>query len=109
MAAPGFPCHSLRREGPWRLTDREIAALARRDDLVILTHDLDLGEIFYLAEEAQLGILVLRLHQQTVETVNDVLTRFLTSGVLATLDLNDSLVILSESAYRVYRGPRGQL
>jgi predicted nuclease of predicted toxin-antitoxin system len=108
LAALGFSCRSLRREGPWRLTDREIAALARRDGLVILTHDLDFGEIFYLAGETQLGIIVLRLRQQTVETVNDVLTRFLTSGVLTTLDLNNSLVILSETSYRVYRGPRGQ-
>jgi predicted nuclease of predicted toxin-antitoxin system len=107
LAGLGFSCHSLRREGPWRLTDREIAAMARRDGLVILTHDLDFGEIFYLAQESQIGIIVLRLHQQTVETVNDILTRFLTSEVLTTLNVHDSLVILSESSYRVYRGPRG--
>ena len=71
LEALGFQCRSLCREGPWRLTDREIAALARREGLVILTHDLDFGEIFYLAEESHIGIIVLRLHQQTVETVND--------------------------------------
>jgi predicted nuclease of predicted toxin-antitoxin system len=108
LVALGFPCRSLRRERPWRLTDREIAALAHRDSLVILTHDLDFGEIFYLTEEGQIGIIVVRLHQQTVEIVNDLLTGFLMSGILSTLNLHHSLVILSESSYRVYRGPRGQ-
>jgi predicted nuclease of predicted toxin-antitoxin system len=106
LEALGFRCRSLRREGPWRLTDREIAALAQREGLIVLTHDLDFGEIFYLAGRGDLGILVLRLHRQTVEAVNDVLARFLTSPLPETLDLNHSLVILSETSYRVYRGPR---
>ena len=108
LEALGLSCRSLRREGPWRLADSEIAALARREDLVILTHDLDFGEIFFLASDGQIGIIVLRLHRQTVEAANDVLTRFLGSGVPPTLDLRHSLVILSETSYRVYRGPRGQ-
>jgi hypothetical protein len=31
LKALGYPCHSLRRDGPWRLSDREIVALAKRD------------------------------------------------------------------------------
>jgi hypothetical protein len=30
LEALGYACHSLRRDGPWRLTDREIVALAKR-------------------------------------------------------------------------------
>lgn len=108
LTALGFPCRSLRRDGPWRLADREIAALARHEGLVILTHDLDFGEIFYMSEEGHLGIIVLRLHCQTVEAVNDVLTRFLGSGMRETLNLADSLVVLSETSYRVYHGRRGR-
>jgi len=108
LEALGFPCRSLRRAGPWRMADREIAALARRDGLVILTHDLDFGEIFYAAEDGQVGIIVLRLHRQTVEAVNEVLARFLKSPVLESVDLSCSLVMLSEASYRVYHGSRGQ-
>jgi hypothetical protein len=46
----GYPCHSLCREGPRRLSDREIVALAKREGRVILTHDLDFGQIYYFAE-----------------------------------------------------------
>ncbi len=116
LEALGYPCRSLCREGPRRLSDREIVALAKREGQVILTHDLDpstssghrFGQIYYFAEEGQVGILVLRLHHQTVEAVNDVLQRFLRSEALTEQQLRKSLVILSETTYRVYQGPRGE-
>lgn len=104
----GCRCHSLRRDGPWQFSDREIVALAKRDGQVILTHDLDFGEIYFSMERGHVGVLVLRLRNQTVEAVNDVLGRFLLSDALDPQQLKHSLVILSETAYRVYRGQRGQ-
>lgn len=103
----GFPCRSLSRDGPHGLSDRQIVALARQEGHVILTHDLDFGEIYYFASEGQIGILVLRLRHQTVEAVNDVLGRFLDSEVFPPEQLRGSLVVLSETTYRVYQGPRG--
>jgi len=107
LEALGYSCHSLRRDGPRRLTDREIVALAKQEEHVILTQDLDFGEIYYFSEKGQVGILVLRLRHQTVEAVNDVLQRFLQSGALTEQQLRRSLVVLSETTYRVYQGPRG--
>ncbi|HEC35337.1 MAG TPA: hypothetical protein ENI39_02245 [Anaerolineae bacterium] len=104
----GFPCHSLRRNGPRRLSDSEIITLAKQESRVILTHDLDFGEIYYLAEKGTIGILVLRLRHQTVEWVNDVLQRFLTSGALGEEEFRQSLVVVSENWYRVYQGPKGE-
>ena len=108
LTALGYPCVSLRRDGPWRLSDREIVSFARREGHVILTHDLDFGEIFFSSEEGQVGVVVLRLRRQTVETVNHIVERFLESGALDSLQLQNSLVVLSETAYRVYQGPRGE-
>ena len=102
------PCRSLRRDGPRRLPDRAVIDLAIRDDRVIPTHDLDFGETYYLSESGRLGVLVLRLRNQTVEVVNDVLRRFLTSGVVPEERLRRSLVVLSENWYRIYQGPRGE-
>jgi len=108
LEALGYPCRSLCREGPRQLSDREIVSLAKREGRVILTHDLDFGQIYYFAEEGQVGILVLRLRHQTVEVVNDVLQRFLRSEALTEQQLQKSLVILAETTYRVYQGPRGE-
>jgi predicted nuclease of predicted toxin-antitoxin system len=104
----GYSCHSLRRNGPRRLSDSEIIALARQERRVILTHDIDFGETYYLAERGAIGILGLRLRHQTVEMVNEVLQRFLTSGVLSEEVLGRSLVVVSENWYRIYQGPRGE-
>jgi predicted nuclease of predicted toxin-antitoxin system len=108
LDALGYPCHSLRRDGPRRLKDGQIVALARQEGRVILTHDLDFGQIYYLAEKGEVGILVLRLRNQTVESVNAVLERFLKSDILNSVDLQQSLVVVSEFWYRVYQGPRGE-
>jgi len=107
LAALGYPCYSLRRDGPWQLTDREIVRLARQQGRIIITHDLDFGETYYLAEKGQVGMLVLRLHHQTVEMVNDVLQRFLQSGAITEERLKKSLVVVSETTYRIYQGPCG--
>lgn len=108
LEALGYPCHSLRRDGPHQLSDRGIVALARQGNRVILTQDLDFGEIYYLAEQGWVGILVLRLRRQTVEVVNEVLERFLKSGAVSPEDLQRSLVIVAENWYRIYAGPRGR-
>lgn len=103
----GYSCHSLRRDGPWQLIDREIVRLARQQGRVIITHDLDFGETYYLAEKGQVGMLVLRLRNRTVEVVNNVLQRFLQSGAVTEEQLGKSLVIVSETTYRIYQGPHG--
>ncbi len=107
LEALGYPCRSLRRDGPWGLSDAEIVALARQEGRIVLTHDLDFGEIYYFSTAGEVGMVVLRLRDQTVEAVNDVLGRFLQAGVLTEEELRHALVILSENTYRVYRGPRG--
>jgi len=39
--------------------------------------------------------------------VNDVLQRFLQSGAITEERLKKSLVVVSETTYRIYQGPRG--
>ena len=107
LKALGYECHSLVREGPRQLADPEIVALAKREQRIILTHDLDFGEIYYFVEDGELGVIVLRLRHQTIEAVNDVLERFLDARALSESQLQRALVILSESSYRVHGGPRG--
>jgi len=104
----GYPCLSLRRDGPRRLSDRAVIALAKQEGRIILTHDLDFGQIYYLAEKGRVGIIVLRLRHQTVEVVNEVLERFLKSGAVSPEVLQRSLIIVTENWYRVYQGPRGE-
>ena len=105
----GYACYSILRDGPLHLQDAEIVALAKQDGRIVITHDLDFGQIYYSAEQGEIGVLVLRLRDQTVEAVNVVLRSFLSTSALTDQELQHSLVILTENAYRVFRGPRGRL
>ena len=104
----GYSCYSILRDGPRRISDRQIARMARESGRVIITHDLDFGQIFYFSEPGQLGVIVLRLKEQTVESVNEVLGRFLQAADIEVDALVHSLVILSERQYRIFGGPRGE-
>lgn len=82
------------------LSDAEVVELARIEQRVIVTFDLDFGEIYHFAARGQIGVIILRLDDQTVESVNQVLDAFLTS-IAGDIDLDKSLVILDEHRARV--------
>jgi hypothetical protein len=69
---------------------------------VIVTFDQDFGEIYHFRERGRLGVIVLRPEDQTVESVNNLLDRFFPIQA-PTIDLDTSLVILSESRVRIIR------
>ena len=59
------------------LKDPEVVNLAQKQKRVIVTFDLDFGELYHAKSDKPAGIIVLRLQDQTVESVNQVLQKFL--------------------------------
>lgn len=90
------------RSAPPELPDEEVIAHAKREQRVIVTLDQDFGEIYYLRERGRVGVLVLRLRDQTVASVNRVLAAFFHTQA-PTIDLDTSLVVLDEHQVRVVR------
>jgi predicted nuclease of predicted toxin-antitoxin system len=82
--------------------DEEVVARAKHEQRVIVTLDQDFGEIYYLRERGRLGVLVLRLRDQTVASVNRVLTSFFQAQA-HNIDLDTSLVVIDEHQVRVIR------
>ena len=82
----GFDVVDLLTLGQSHLTDREIVAMAKRESRVVITFDLDFGKIYHRWERGQIGAMVLRLEDQTVESVNLVLGRFF-ANVATTVSL----------------------
>lgn len=87
----------------YSLTDNEVVALAKEQGRVIITFDRDFGEIYHFREKGNVGVIVLRLENQTVESVNAVLARFFV-GQAETIDLDTTLVMLDEHRVRIIRG-----
>ena len=86
--------------GLGHLQDEDLVALAKREGRVIVTFDLDLGEIFHRRERGRIGVIILRLSNQTVESVNQALGRFC-SGQAATILLERSLVVIDDTRVRI--------
>lgn len=95
-----FDAIHLRTIGLGELSDDEVVTLAKREGRVIITFDLDYGEIYKRWERGQIGVILLRLEDQTSSSVNRVLDRFFRQDAPG-IDLTSSLVILDEARTRV--------
>ena len=86
-----------------RAPDREIADRARRENRVILTFDLDFGEILALGVHDRPSVVIFRLSDETAPSVNQKLSAVL-SQVEAALD-SGALVLIEDARYRVRKLP----
>lgn len=100
----GLDVVALQTLGLGELNDDEVVRLARGERRVIVTFDLDFGEMFHRSELGLFGVIVLRLQDQTVESVNRVLGRFFAHEATG-IDLHTSLVVLDQDRSRVARSP----
>ncbi len=96
----GLDVIDLLSENRGALRDEDVVALAKELRRVVITFDLDFGEIYHSREKGKLGVIVLRLEDQTVQSVNRVLARFFNNEAAA-LDMDRSLVIISEHRIRI--------
>ena len=99
-----FDVKSLIEENLSSLDDLEVIKLAKKEKRLIITFDLDFGEIFYFLEKGKIGVIILRLRDQRVEVVNKVLERFISYYKTARKlnRINKSLIILDEYNIRFY-------
>ena len=86
--------------------DPEIAEAARREGRVLVTLDLDFGNIREYPPEQNHGLIVLRVADQSRRRVLGVLERVMT--VLNAEPLDGHLWIVSEAGIRVRKGPSGR-
>lgn len=100
----GLDAVHLRTRGLAGLSDAEIVLLAKREGRVIVTCDLDFGEIYSRWERGKIGVIVLRLEDQAPTSVNPVLVRFFRQEA-ADIDLAMSLVVRDGKRTRVVAAP----
>ncbi len=104
LRGQNYDVKSLIEEELGQITDSEVVKLAQREHRVIITHDLDFGEIYYFKEKNGVGVIVLRLRNQTIESTNKAIQRFWENKKFTDEEVKKSLIIVSETTYRVYRG-----
>ena len=96
----GFDEVDLISENKTHLSDEQVVSQPKKDKRIIVTFDLDFGEIYYFKEKGRLGVIILRLEDQTVESVIRRLERFFTKEG-ANLNLKKKLIVLTEDKVRI--------
>ena len=84
------------------IPDSQIVEIAKDGRRIIISHDLDYGEIYYLKERGQIGVIMLRLRDQTSDIVIQRLHSFLCSSECKKSDISTSLVIIEEEKTRIF-------
>lgn len=98
-----FDVKCLLEEKLGKIADSDIAERAKQEGRIIVTSDLDFGQIYHFDESTKLGVIVLRLTDQTVESVNTKLKRFF-DHYQDDVSLKASLVVIEDKRYRFYKG-----
>lgn len=97
-----FDVKSLLEEGLGSLDDINVAEMAIKEERVIITFDLDFGEIFHYRSSPELSVIVLRLNDQTVESVNSRLKLLFKSDIVDK-NMENTLITVSDKTVRIYK------
>ena len=93
----------VRDIGMQRAKESEILELARSQDRIVLTFDLDFGDLLALGLSDKPSTIIFRLDDETADSVN---TNLLTVLAQTESDLRDgALILVQEFRYRVRRLP----
>ena len=101
----GHDAKHLREEGLHRMPNGEIFTKAIRENRIIITFDLDFGEIVALSKGKKTGVILFRLH----DTRTSHLIRRLSTALQDTAESleNGAVVVIEESRHRVRFLPPG--
>jgi predicted nuclease of predicted toxin-antitoxin system len=99
----GHEAEHIRMLGMQRASDLELVERARADRSVVVTFDLDFGDILALGVFDRPSVIILRLHDARADFVNDRLARVLDERQP---DLETgALVLVEDDRYRLRRLP----
>ena len=85
--------------------DSEIYSIAREEERIIITRDLDFGNIITYPPGEHPGIIVLRVHLLSVPEINAVVKNFLKSASWE--DISGALVVLRKDRFRIRKASSG--
>jgi predicted nuclease of predicted toxin-antitoxin system len=105
LRAEGHDALHLREEGLQRVPNGETFEKAASEGRIILTFDLDFGEIVALSGGRRVGVILFRLHNTRTPHVIDRLKKVLRDSGQALEQ--GAIVVVEESRHRTRRLPHG--
>ncbi len=105
LRSSGHDAVHVRERGMQRSPDSEILALSRREERVLLTFDLDFGDLLALGALENPSVLIFRMANETASAVNARIETVL--GERAAELESGTLILVEETRYRVRTLPIG--
>lgn len=102
----GYDAIHLREEGLRRLSDTDITEKARQEDRIIITFDLDFGDIMAATGKKTPSVIILRLDDQRPQQVNCRLKQVLAESSESLL--KGAIISVDENRHRVRSLPIGE-
>jgi len=103
LRTAGHDAVHLREEGLIRLPDPDIVAKAAQERRIVLTYDLDFGDILAVARTETPSVVICRLRNQMPAAVNPRLFRVI--GDCERELVSGAIIIVEDQGYRVRRLP----
>lgn len=101
----GFDVVSLLTLGLGDMDDVRVIELAKQQRRVLITLDVGFGTMYHRYEHGRVGIIVLRLANQSADSANQALERFFADPTAQKIALERSLVMIDEARFRVTTEP----
>jgi predicted nuclease of predicted toxin-antitoxin system len=99
VRAAGYPIQPLRAIGAIDSSDPEVLSLAVEKDWILLTNDVDFGDILRYPPQTHCGVILLRIRPQFEDEVHAVLLRVLAECERESL--RRRLVVVDRRKYRI--------
>lgn len=99
----GYDTKSITESKQGKLKDPQIVKLAKKEQRTVISFDLDFGEIYHQHASGEIGVIILRLKDQTVESVNPILNKFLTHHRSWLKKHPHSLIVIKAKSIRFIR------
>lgn len=99
----GHEIAHLREEGLGRLPDAAILEKARQEQRIVLTFDLDFGDLLAIGGHNYPSVIIFRLHNETPSFVTTALLDVLAQR--AEVLLEGAIMIVEDTRYRIRRLP----
>jgi predicted nuclease of predicted toxin-antitoxin system len=103
LRTEGHDVSGLREQGLQRLPDLEVFAKASAERRIILTFDLDFGEIVALSASPSVGVILFRLHDTTTPRVIERLRAVLEASQQQLEE--GAIVVVEDARHRVRAFP----
>jgi predicted nuclease of predicted toxin-antitoxin system len=97
----GYEAKSVGDVGLRGKDDIQIISWAKEKKAIIVTQDLDFGELWYWYYSGEIGIIILRLSSQKLSEQERIIEYLHGQKVLKDFDITHSLIISTKSRHRI--------